>query len=195
MIRNISGVILAGGASKRFNGLIKSMIVIDGKTIISRMIDIISDIFSEIIIVSNTPDLFKEYKNCRIISDHFLNMGPLGGIHSALIDTTKEAIFAFAGDMPMLDREIIASQIDFYNVNKCDIVIPVIQQSIEPLHGIYKKTLASLLEDYLKMNMAHAVREFLKKADVQYMQMDNSEKSKIAFTNINSPRDLPPVKS
>jgi hypothetical protein len=35
--------------------------------------------------------------------------------------------------MPMLDREIIASQIGFYNVNKCDIVIPVIQQSIEPL--------------------------------------------------------------
>ena len=111
--------------------------------------------------VSWVRNQFKEYTECRIISDHFLNMGPLGGIPPALLDTTKEAIFVFTGDMPMLDREIIAS----------------------------------LLEDNLKMNMEHAVREFLKNADVQYMQMDNSEKAKIAFTNINSPRDLPPVKS
>ena len=72
MIRNISGVILAGGASKRFNGLIKPMIAIDGKTIISRMIDAISDILNEIIIVTNTPALFKEYKYCRIVNDQFL---------------------------------------------------------------------------------------------------------------------------
>jgi hypothetical protein len=39
MIHNISGVILAGGASKRFNGLIKAKIVIDGRTIISRIIE------------------------------------------------------------------------------------------------------------------------------------------------------------
>jgi len=65
-------VILAGGAGKRFNGLIKPAIAIDGETIISRMIDVISDIFSEIIIVSKTPALFKEYKYCRIINDQFL---------------------------------------------------------------------------------------------------------------------------
>jgi len=106
MIRNISGVILAGGACKRFNGLIKPLIAIDGKTIISRMIDAISDILNEIIIVTNTPALFKEYKYCRIVND-----------------------------------------------------------------------------------------QFLKKAEVQYMQMDKSEKTKIAFTNINSPGDLPPLKT
>jgi molybdenum cofactor guanylyltransferase len=190
MIRNISGVILAGGAGRRFNGLTKAKFVIEGKTIISRMIDTICTIFSEIIIVTNVPDKFKEYKNCRIIPDQFLNMGPLGGIHAALKEAKNEAIFVFAGDMPMLDREIIISQIDFYNSNKCDIVIPEVEQSIEPLHGIYKKTLAGHLEDYLKMNHDNAVREFLKESDVQYMQMDISLKTKTAFTNINSPQDL-----
>jgi molybdopterin-guanine dinucleotide biosynthesis protein A len=81
MAHNISGVILAGGASKRFNDIIKTKIVIDGKTIISRIIETIDDIFDEIIIVTNTPDEFKEYANCRIIGDQFLNKGPLGGIH------------------------------------------------------------------------------------------------------------------
>ena len=89
MIHNISGVILAGGASKRFDGIIKAKIVIDGKTIISRIIETIGEIFDNIIIVTNTPDEFKEFKSCKIIRDHFLNKGPLGGIHSAMKESAE----------------------------------------------------------------------------------------------------------
>jgi molybdopterin-guanine dinucleotide biosynthesis protein A len=81
MVHNISGVVLSGGVSKRFNGIIRAKIVIDGKTIISRIVETIDDIFDEIIIVTNTPDEFKEYNSCKIIGDQFLNKGPLGGIH------------------------------------------------------------------------------------------------------------------
>jgi molybdopterin-guanine dinucleotide biosynthesis protein A len=81
--------------------------------------------------------------------------------------------------MPMLDREIIVSQIDFYNANKCDIAIPAIEQKIEPLHGIYKKTIASLLEYYLKEKREYSVREFLTKTDVRYMQLGMYEKLKL----------------
>jgi molybdopterin-guanine dinucleotide biosynthesis protein A len=195
MFRNISGVILAGGESKRFNGFIKPMIVIDGKTIISRIMDAISDLFDEIIIVTNSPSHFKDFKKYRLINDQFLNVGPLGGIHAALKVSKNEAIFVFAGDMPTLDRGIIADQIDFYNANKCDIVIPAIIENIEPLHGIYKKTLSNLLEYFLNEKSEYSVREFLKNANVQYLQMGMSEKTKIAFTNINSPGDLAPVKN
>ena len=55
----ISGVILEGGANKRFNGLTKSTIVIDGNKIISRITDTIKDIFDEIskaFTNINTPD-------------------------------------------------------------------------------------------------------------------------------------------
>jgi molybdopterin-guanine dinucleotide biosynthesis protein A len=190
MVHNISGVILAGGDSKRFNGLIKARIVIDGKTIISRIIDTISDIFDEIIIVTNRPDEFQEYNNYKIVGDKFLNKGPLGGIHAALKESEAEAVFVFAGDMPLLDKEIIASQIDFYNSNKCDVLIPQIDNYIEPLHGIYKKTLFRILEDYFEGNNGYAIRDFIRKTDVHYFQIEGSRKSKSAFTNINSPSDI-----
>src|SRR5665647_29134 len=99
MVSNISGVILAGGAGKRFNGIIKPRILIDGKTIISRIIATISEIFDEIIIVTNSPEGFSEFSNCKVISDQLLNKGPLAGIHSALKVSEKEALFVFAGDM------------------------------------------------------------------------------------------------
>ncbi|MGD0755568.1 MAG: molybdenum cofactor guanylyltransferase [Bacteroidales bacterium] len=190
MAHNISGVILAGGDSKRFNGLIKANIVIYGKSIISRIIETIGDIFDEIIIVTNTPHEFQEYNNYKIVGDKLLNKGPLGGIHAALKESEAEAVFVFAGDMPLLDKEIIASQIDFYNSNKCDVLIPQIDNYIEPLHGIYKKTLFRILEDYFEENNGSAIRDFIRKTDVRYFQIEGSEKSKSVFTNINSPSDI-----
>ena len=196
MVNNISGVILAGGVSKRFNGIIKAKIIIDGSPIISRIIEIFSDIFDEIIIVTNTPDEYKDYNSCRIIGDQFLNKGPLGGIHSAMKATDKEALFVVAGDMPLLDKEIILRQLDYYNMhnNECDVLIPSIKKYIEPLHGIYKKMLISFLEEYLSGNNDYAIREFIKETAVLYMKIDGSLKSGSAFTNINSPADVAVVK-
>jgi molybdopterin-guanine dinucleotide biosynthesis protein A len=194
MVSNISGVILAGGGSKRFNGIIKAKIDIGGKTIISRIIEKLSDIFGEIIIVTNSPDEFKEYNKYKIIGDQFLNKGPLGGIHSALKESENEAVFVVAGDMPLLDSDLIARQIDFYNSNRCDVLIPQIDNYIEPLHGIYRKTLIRNLEDYLSGENNYAVRAFFKEADVHYLHLEGTPMSKSAFININSPSDIQVVK-
>jgi molybdenum cofactor guanylyltransferase len=194
MVRNISGVILAGGTGKRFNGILKSKILINGKPVISKIIETIDDIFEEIIIVTNTPEEFKEFYNCKIVGDQFLDKGPLSGIHSALKKSDKEAIFVLAGDMPLLDKKIILKQIEFYNRNKGDAVIPQIDQYIEPLHGIYKRTLLRILEVYLNGKNDYAVHEFLKITDVHYLKLEGSEEIKNAFTNINSPVDVNFVK-
>jgi|WetSurMetagenome_2_1015567.scaffolds.fasta_scaffold18013_3 molybdopterin-guanine dinucleotide biosynthesis protein A len=196
MINNISGVILAGGNSKRFNGIVKSKITIDGKMIISGIIETLAYIFDEITIVTNTPDEFREYHTCKIIGDKFRNKGPLGGIHSALEETDKEAVFVVAGDMPKLDKDIITRQIDFYYHNNCDILIPRINQHIEPLHGIYRKTLTGIMTEYLEGRNNYAIREFLKKPEVhvRLIEFEESEKNARAFTNINSPADIRKLK-
>jgi molybdenum cofactor guanylyltransferase len=190
MINSISGIILAGGANKRFSGTTKSNIVINGKTIISRMIDTIRDIFDEIIIVTNTPEEFKEYTDFKLISDQFLKAGPLGGIHAALKASSKEALFVFAGDMPLLDKKFIIRQIDFYNSHKCDILVPRINQYIEPLHAIYNISLIGTLEEYLTGDHDYAVKEFFKRVNVSYLQFEGSKETLNAFTNINSPSDI-----
>lgn len=190
MIRNITGAILAGGASKRFNGRVKAKIVIDGKTIITRILETFGEIFDEVIIVTNTPGEFKQYSNCRITGDQILNKGPLGGIHSALKISENEDVFLVAGDMPLLEREIIVRQLDYYGDDNCDVLIPKIGHYIEPLHGIYRKTLLSTLEEYLKERNDYAIREFLKSVDTHYMHLGNSKKNRRAFTNINSPEDI-----
>ena len=192
---NIAGVILAGGASKRFNGIIKAKIIIDGDTIISRIIDIMDELFGEIIIVTNSPCEFKEFNSCKIIGDTFLNKGPLGGIHSAIMNSSCDSLFFVAGDMPFLDREIIMKQIEYFNDNNFEVLIPRIDHLTEPLHGIYKKSLLRKLEEYLEVETDYSVSAFLKKTDVNYLQYEESEKTRRAFFNINLPSDIDIVSS
>jgi molybdopterin-guanine dinucleotide biosynthesis protein A len=191
---NIAGVILAGGASRRFNGMIKSKIVIEEKTIISRIIDVIYELFGEIIIVTDKPDEFKDSGDYKIISDQFLNKGPLGGIHSAMLESSFDSVFIVAGDMPLLEKDIIIKQIKYFNENNFDVVIPRINNFTEPLHGIYKKSLLIVLEEYLNVENDYSVQSFLKKINVSYLQFEESENTRKAFLNINSPYDLGIVK-
>ncbi len=187
---NIAGVVLAGGANKRFNGQIKSKVIIDGRSIISRIIDTIGKIFSEIIIVTNSPDEFREVSSHIIVSDHYRNRGPLGGIHAALRASSKDACFVFAGDMPLLDGSLIISQIEYFRNIESYILIPRIDQLIEPLHAIYKRNIINDLDEYLVSNSNYAVRDFFTSVDVSYQDLDRTDQVVKAFTNINFPEDI-----
>jgi molybdopterin-guanine dinucleotide biosynthesis protein A len=190
ILNNITGVILAGGASRRLNGLVKAKIVIEGRTIISRIIDIMNELFDEIIIVTNTPEEFKEYSGYKITGDHFLNKGPLGGIHSAMKVASSDAMFVVAGDMPLLEKDIIIRQAEYFFDNNYDAVIPRINHFNEPLHGIFKKSLLPHLEKYLEKEGDNSILGYLKNTHTGYLQLEDSEDNKRAFFNINSPSDI-----
>jgi molybdopterin-guanine dinucleotide biosynthesis protein A len=190
MANRISGVILAGGSNKRFGGITKANVVIDGETIISRIISTISDLFVKIIIVTNMPEEFQEFIQYKIVEDQYLKAGPLGGIHAALKASSEDAIFVFAGDMPFLDKEIISDQINEFSKEQHEVLIPEVDQFIEPLHAIYRKSVLNHLERFLSEGKSRAVRDFLREVNVGYLQMPKTEGTKIAFANINSPSDL-----
>ena len=186
-IKNISGVILAGGENKRFGGITKSNIMIGDSTIIFRMIKTISELFEEIIIVTNTPEEFQSYQKYKIVPDQFLNIGPLGGIHAAIKNSSKESVFIFAGDMPFIDKELIINQVEYYCKHHAEAVIPSVDNQIEPLHAICSCSVFEKLEHYLKSNKKYAIRDFLEIINVSYMKLTDSEKTRKAFTNINTP--------
>jgi molybdopterin-guanine dinucleotide biosynthesis protein A len=190
MTRKISAVILAGGDNKRFNGITKANIVIGGKTIICRVMETIKDIFDEIIIVTNSPEKFAEYSDYKIIPDLVMGAGPLGGIHSALKASSNELLFIIAGDMPFINKRYIIRQIDYYQNNNCDILIPQINKYIEPLHSIYNISILGTLEKYLAGENDYSVREFIKKCNVGWFKLEDSAETRTAFMNINSPADL-----
>ncbi len=186
----ISAVILAGGEGMRFGGKPKTEIIIGGRKIISRMLDVIRQILDEIIIVTNSPDIYSGIENCRIIGDIYSKSGPLGGIHTAMKASEKEAIFVFAGDMPYLDKELIINQIKKYAGSGYSAVVPVLNNLEEPLHAIYKTSLLNELEKLLNGPGKPAVKDFLKNIKPGYLELASTPEILKAFTNINSHSDL-----
>lgn len=185
----ISVAIIAGGEAKRFNGQIKSNIVIAGKTIISRMLEEVSGIFSEIIIVTNTPAEFSNLPGVRLVPDHFRGIGPLGGIHAAIKASTSRAVFTLAGDMPLISKEIIRAQIEMFEKSLPDAVIPRTGEYIEPLHSIYSNSVLDKLENYILRNNNHAVWEFVKIIDPCWFIPKNVTAASNSFISVNSPDD------
>jgi len=186
----ISAAILAGGEATRFEGRVKSKIIISGETIISRILSVIRGIFDEVIIITNAPEEFSDLSFCKIVQDEIPKAGPLGGIHAAMKASSNDAVFVFAGDMPFLDRDIIIKLVDTYKKSDCHALIPVVEENIEPLHSIYRSSLAENLTAYLRNDESFAVRDFVKTLKVMYFKLEGSEKNKIAFTNINSASDI-----
>jgi molybdopterin-guanine dinucleotide biosynthesis protein A len=190
MQNSISGVILAGGSNRRFGGQIKANLIIDGETIIAGIIKKIAGFFDEVIIVTNSPEEFNQYKDVKLAGDFFLNAGPLGGIHSGLKTSSKDAVFVFAGDMPLLDTRVIQRQIRYWEDNPGRILVPRVGVNIEPLHSIYHRSVYDSLEEYLSGSNNQAVREFFQLTGVNFFDLEDSAEVRNAFTNVNHHSDL-----
>lgn len=186
---SIAGVILAGGSNRRFGGLIKAKIPVGGIPIIERILAEIDGIFSEIIIVTNNPEEFSGYTGCRLIRDEFPKVGPLGGIHAALKSANSDAVFVFAGDMPLVDKELVTRQMHEFSNNNYVILVPRIGTFIEPLHSIYSRELTGMLENYLSEKKNSAVYEFLSFAGAAYFEPGETDGIRNAFINVNTPDD------
>lgn len=185
----ISAAILSGGSARRFGGITKANIMVGGRTILSRMLDAFSGLFSEIMIVTNSPLEFGGVDGVRLIPDIFTGVGPLGGIHAALTASTSGAVFIVAGDMPLIGRDLVKSQVGLFNVNRPDAMIPRAGGYIEPLHSIYSKKILPDLERFLRNNEGHAVWEFIRTLNAVYFETAGDAEAEDSFRSVNSPED------
>ncbi|MBA3066224.1 molybdenum cofactor guanylyltransferase [bacterium] len=185
---NISCAILAGGKNSRMNGVDKAFINMNGVPIIRRAINALKELFDEIIIVTNTPEKFKEYGNeCVIVADIIKDKGPIGGIHSALNHTSKDKVFIAACDMPFLNAGFIKKILSAASDGDYDCIIPKTGKGIEPLSGVYSKSILEKTEELLDGD-DFSVRRLLENCKCGYVEADKEEME--CFININTPEDL-----
>lgn len=189
IIPDITAAILAGGRNTRFSGKTKAKIIIDGRPIIEHILEVLESVFSDIIIITNNKEEFKEYEHIRMAGDIYHNIGPLGGLHSALRNTGAGSVFMVASDMPGLSAGIIKQQVDEYSLSSCQAMLPACEGEIEPLHGIYSRSVLPALEGYLAEKNKYAIRDFLRLTDVRYFYCEDIAKRNV-FININSREDL-----
>ena len=133
--------ILAGGRARRFGGIDKSSLVVDGQTILDRQMAMLQtvDVIREIMIVGATAS----HRSARRIVDRVSGCGPLGGIHAALtaaaggtpIQARGNAVFVLACDMPYVPSALVTYLLDL--AQNADAVIPLTEAGYHPLCAVY----------------------------------------------------------
>lgn len=188
-MNNIKAAIIAGGKAKRLGGIIKAQIEITGETIIERQLKVLSSIFNETVTISS-KSIDSKLKN---FEDIYKDCGPLGGIHSALVNTKADFIFALSSDMPFVDFFYIELLMKYIKDANQQAIVPIFDNKIQPLFAFYGKTSLPIIEIALK-NQQLPVYQVLKQMNTRFVEIPNSLNSQQVFFNLNTEIDIQKAK-
>jgi molybdopterin-guanine dinucleotide biosynthesis protein A len=187
-----TAIILVGGEAKRVHGLEKYFFTHGGKTFIERLLESLTPVVGEIILVAKDPDQcarFAQFTDITCVPDIRRGLGPIGGIHAGVLVAKGDELFISGCDMPLINRDVVTllfSMIDGY-----DAVIPAWgPEKFEPLHAVYRK--AALL-DYLGTHQSLSLRDMVKNLYANYVNVSDFRKydpELKTFVNINKLEDL-----
>lgn len=181
-------VILAGGKSSRM-GKDKSMIKLNGKTILERVVDVANGLTGKVMVVSNEHGKH-HYMNVELVSDIRKGLGPLAGIEAALLKTSTEVNVVIACDMPFVTEEMIRQLIAEVDASH-DAIIPIVNNQHHPLFAVYKKSTLYALQETLD-NGDRKISLFLDKVNTKWIS--DVFENENCFYNMNTPEDLAFVK-
>ena len=181
----ITGVVLAGGQSRRF-GRDKGLYSYKGKPLVLRAADIIRPLCDEIRISTNNPEAYTQF-GLPLIADIFQGCGPLGGIHSGLTHARHDTVLFIACDTPNVPVSIYHFLLN--NMHSHNAIMPAHGSYIETLCAVYHKRCLPKIEEALK-NRVYKILDAHNEMDVRYVAVEKEDfYSPAIFHNINYQND------
>lgn len=199
MYTDVSGIILSGGKSSRM-GTDKALLKSGDVTIIQRLTKLMQSVFKEVFIITNTPEDYS-FLNVPVYEDIIKHKGPLSGIHSGLVHSSKEKNFFISCDMPLISAEFINYLIE-YNSDK-PAVYCIASGKRQYLAGVYKKRLLPEIENILtagptnskKKENQFSIKNLLKNTEAEIIIAEKLPFfSENLFFNLNTPNDFEKLK-
>ena len=161
--RNVTGVILAGGQSRRMGGGDKGLLELNGMPMLQHVIDRLRPQVSSIAINANgDPDRFADF-GLPVIPDTVAGfVGPLAGVLAGMRWSAAHApeahwIVTAAGDAPLLPTDLVARLVAAAAEREHAIPLAQSHGELHPVIGLWPVALADDLEEQL----ARGVRKVL----------------------------------
>jgi len=184
-IKNVNGYILAGGKSSRM-GTDKGLLLFEGKAMIQYVIEQMQPIFKKLAIVSNNPEY--EKFGLEVIPDLIKDIGPAGGIYTALHRSEAKMNFMVSCDMPFITKEAIEFLIK--NADENQIVLLENHGKLEPLFGIYAKDCEAIWLQLIQQNTIK-LQDMVSYFKLKIIPIENNEIFAASFfKNINTKEDF-----
>ena len=184
-----SAIVLAGGASVRL-GADKAFLVVDGRPLVARIVDILAVLSDDLIVVTNMPDRYAALDlPARVVPDERPGEGSLMGIYSGLLTARYAHALIVGCDMPFLNADLLRYLLRL--APGYDVVIPRVGDLLEPLHAVYSRDCLPLIAPLLHAGRRQIVA-FFSQARVRYVdepEIDPFDPHHLSFLNVNTPAD------
>jgi molybdopterin-guanine dinucleotide biosynthesis protein A len=143
----ITGMILAGGVSKRLGYRNKALLKIGDRSIIERVMDALSKVTESILLITNSPEEFR-HLGLPIFEDILPGSGSLGGIYTGLKVSKTHHNLVIACDMPFIRPHLLTFLIN--HRGNYDVIIPVTPDGHHPTCAVYSKNCIEPIEKQIK---------------------------------------------
>jgi molybdopterin-guanine dinucleotide biosynthesis protein A len=177
-----AGFVLAGGRSSRM-GRDKALLTLDGEPLVKRAIRKLSEICAEVAIAGGTEDL---NQFGRVVPDVNPGCGPLGGIVSALEQSSFEWNLFLAVDAPFVPvstlKALLLMAAGFPGV--C--IMPRAQGLRQPLCAVYSRNALGVLREELAAGRWKVVPAIEAAGSVKEVDFEDAK----WFANLNTPEEF-----
>lgn len=197
----VIAAILTGGRARRFHGRDKSRLVVDGRPILERQLELVGPVVSDILIVTSAaraPSFAglaapSGTLPVRVAVDRYPDSGPLGAILTALESTSADAMFVLAGDMPHVTRSLLDALVTLHaGPGTPAATVPASARGPEPLCAIYGRAAEAPLRAALDAGRL-SLQAVLPDLDPRVLPLEAvalaGDPDRL-FRNVNSPGDL-----
>lgn len=187
-----TAAILIGGEARRFQGRDKSQLLIDGRAILDRQIDVLNEIADEILLVGSRPRALSPL-NVRLVHDETPGLGPLGGLAAALAEARSPELVVLACDMPFVTAPLLAHLLTRAAVaDAVDAAVPRTRRGFHPLCAVYSRRCLPIVARRLRQGQL-ALHGLLSELRVEAVETDTlacfGDPERL-LANVNTPADL-----
>jgi len=190
MTMMVTVVIQAGGESQRM-GENKALLPFLGIPLIQRVMERVRPLAAEMIITTNHPEQF-EFLNLPLAADIYPGRGALVGLHTALTAASQPYVAVVACDMPFINAQLLAYQLDCLVTEDVDLVIPLTEQGYEPFHAVYRRaTCLPAVTNALDTGLKRMISWYpqVKVRELSMGELLRFDPAGRAFLNVNTPEE------
>ena len=186
---NVTGVVLAGGGSRRM-GYNKAFLELDGRPLIEIVVERMASVCAEVVVVAGDARPYAGL-GVRLVEDRFRGVGALGGLHAGLEAATHELSLIVGCDMPFLIPDLLRAFAGWVAGFDAAVLRHGEKEYLEPLHGAYGRTCLPTIEAAIRVKRRRIVSFFpevrtryVTPADVAAFDPDLR-----SFRNVNTPQE------
>lgn len=190
-LKNITGIVLAGGESRRM-GSPKPFLEFRGKKLIGYPLDLLHSFCSEVLIVTKDSKLYRDF-NAKVVTDIHENVGPIAGVYAGLKAATHPWSIVLGCDLPFVRRTLLEGIIkEIRKWSQQNAVIPLAPKNLreKPIRQVlcaaYSKGSLPFLEKKINQGTFSLIRKMPKTRYIPWRKLDPKDFLASSFINLNS---------